>query len=60
MSTKEQTRTRTENFNEKQTELATDDDVQLILLRAKYDLVGWIVGGAIVNAIVAIILKFVA
>ena len=62
--TTDQARLITEIFEEHQHQIATKEDVKMIVgsevNKAKYDLVKWIVGAVIANGIIATILRFFA
>lgn len=56
----QQARVIAEIFEDTHSELATKENVEAVVTKAKYDLVKWIVGGIIANGLVATLLKFIA
>ena len=62
--TTEQARTIAEIIEVHQKELATKEDIKMIVAsevhKSKYDLVKWIVGGIVANGVIAALLKFLS
>ena len=56
----QQARVIAEILEDTHSELATKENVEAVVTKAKYDLVKWIVGGIIANGLVATLLKFIA
>ena len=56
----QQARVIAEIFEDTHSELATKENVEAVVTKAKYDLVKWIVGGIIANGLVATLLKLIA
>ena len=56
----QQARVIAEIFEDTHSELATKENGEAVVTKAKYDLMKWIVGGIIANGLVATLLKFIA
>ena len=54
----EQARTIAEILEEAKEQQVTKEHVEMVVSKAKYDLVKWIVGGVVANGIVATLLKY--
>lgn len=58
--TETQARTIAEILEDAKEQQVTKDHVEMVVNKAKYELVKWIVGGVIANGIVATLLKYLS